>query len=117
MRITAHENLVQAYEPKFPDLAEHVLDPKAYKDAVLIIRNETDITKIDLSSILSPNHVCLWEITVHTAIRCTDPRFESPSKLTINIKMCFCGLCVNRFCCQGTTHESNLAARQTLACV
>jgi U4/U6 small nuclear ribonucleoprotein PRP31 len=68
--LTAHQNLIQAYDPKFPDLAELVLDPKAYKDAVVIIRNETDITKIDLSSILSPSQI----ITVSVASSTTNGR-------------------------------------------
>jgi U4/U6 small nuclear ribonucleoprotein PRP31 len=44
------------------------LDPKAYKDAVLLIRNETDITKIDLSSILSPSQIITVSVASSTTI-------------------------------------------------
>jgi U4/U6 small nuclear ribonucleoprotein PRP31 len=67
---TAHQDLIDAYKPKFPDLADLVMDPLSYKNAVQQIGNEMDVTRIDLSSILSPNQV----ITISVASSTTTGR-------------------------------------------
>lgn len=66
----AHTDLMDAYNPKLPELADLVTDPLRYKNAVQQIGNEMDVTKIDLSSILSPNQV----ITISVASSTTSGR-------------------------------------------
>ena len=74
---TAHHGLIDAYSAKFPDLAELVLDPHSYKNAVQQIRNEMDVTKVDLSSILTPNQI----ITISVASSTTMGRPLTESEL------------------------------------
>ena len=75
----AHQDLIDAYNEKFPELAELVLDPHTYKKAVQQIRNEMDVTKVDLSSILSPNQI----ITISVASSTTTGRPLTEEELKI----------------------------------
>lgn len=65
---TAHQDLIDAYSAKFPDLAELVLDPSSYKNAVQQIRNEMDVTRVDLSSILTPNQIITISVAGSTTM-------------------------------------------------
>jgi U4/U6 small nuclear ribonucleoprotein PRP31 len=67
---TAHENLVDAYNPKLPELADLVRDAHRYKNAVQQIGNEMDVTTVDLSDILTPNQI----ITISVASSTTSGR-------------------------------------------
>lgn len=67
---TAHQNLVDAYNHKFPELTDLVRDPLRYKNAVQQIGNEMDVTMIDMSSILTPNQI----ITISVASSTTSGR-------------------------------------------
>lgn len=66
----AHLELIATYEPKFPELADLVTDPFHYQQAVSMIENEVDITKVDLSSFLTPNQI----ITISVAGSTTSGR-------------------------------------------
>jgi U4/U6 small nuclear ribonucleoprotein PRP31 len=65
---TAHQDLIDAYSAKFPDLAELVLDLSSYKNAVQQIRNEMDVTRVDLSSILTPNQIITISVAGSTTM-------------------------------------------------
>lgn len=66
----AHLDLIATYEPKFPELADLLTDPFHYQKAVSMIENEVDVTKVDLSSFLTPNQI----ITISVAGSTTSGR-------------------------------------------
>ncbi|GBG27668.1 U4/U6 small nuclear ribonucleoprotein Prp31 [Hondaea fermentalgiana] len=49
-----HGVLTEAYGQRFPELETQVPDPRAYARAVQLIGNESDMARLDLSSVLSP---------------------------------------------------------------
>ena len=64
----AHQDLMDAYSAKFPDLAELVTDPKSYANAVKQIGNEMDVTRVDLSQILTPNQIITISVACSTTL-------------------------------------------------
>lgn len=68
----AHEELAKAYKPKFPELEELLPNHLHYKNAVCIIGNETDLTKVngELNEILTSNQI----ITISMAMSTTSGR-------------------------------------------
>jgi U4/U6 small nuclear ribonucleoprotein PRP31 len=79
-----HLQLQQAYQLKFPELADLITDPLQYLSAVQAIWNETDVTKIDLSSILTPNQI----ITISVAGSTTAGRLLTEEELQELKKIC-----------------------------
>ena len=64
----AHEQLANAYKPKFPELEELLPNHLHYKNAVRIIGNETDLTKVneELNKILTSNQIMTISIAGST---------------------------------------------------
>ena len=75
----AHGDLCAAYKPKFPELEELVVDPIKYKNAVRVIGNEMDITKVNdgLNEFLSSNQI----ITISVSSSTTAGRPLTPEEL------------------------------------
>jgi U4/U6 small nuclear ribonucleoprotein PRP31 len=75
----AHGQLAEAYEPKFPELEELLPNHLHYKNAVRIIGNETDLTKIndELNEILTSNQI----ITISMAGSTTSGRILTETEL------------------------------------
>lgn len=48
-----HGVLTEVYGKRFPELQSHVPDPRAYARVVKLIGNESDMTSLDLSSVLT----------------------------------------------------------------
>jgi len=71
---TAHLELMQAYEPKFPELADLIVHPLQYKNAVQVIQNETDMTHIQdkLHNILSSNQILTISVAATTTSATTN---------------------------------------------
>jgi U4/U6 small nuclear ribonucleoprotein PRP31 len=57
-----------AYSKKFPELETHVLSPIDYARVVKRIGNETDLTSLNMSDILSNNHVMIVKVTASHSI-------------------------------------------------
>lgn len=57
--VKAHQDLCEAYKPKFPELEELVVDPIQYKNTVREIWNEMDLTKVNdgLNKFLTSNQI------------------------------------------------------------
>ncbi|KCV73064.1 hypothetical protein H696_00610 [Fonticula alba] len=49
-----HKYLLDYYKPKFPELASLVASPVEYARTILLIGDETDMSKVDLGSLLPP---------------------------------------------------------------
>ena len=66
--LRAHGQLCLAYKPKFPELEEILPNPIQYKNAVKVIRNETDISLVNdaLNRFLSPNQVLTVSVSGST---------------------------------------------------
>uniref|UniRef100_A0A7S4A9D5 NOSIC domain-containing protein n=1 Tax=Pseudo-nitzschia australis TaxID=44445 RepID=A0A7S4A9D5_9STRA len=75
----AHSNLTETYRPKFPELEDLLPNPLHYKNAIRIIGNETDLTKVndELNEILSSNQI----ITISMAGSTTSGRALTESEL------------------------------------
>ena len=75
----AHLDLCHAYAPKFPELQELIVDPLQYKNAVCVISNEMDVTKVNdqLNDILGSNQI----ITISVAASTTSGRPLSDTEL------------------------------------
>ncbi len=75
----AHGELANAYNPKFPELEELLPNPLHYKNAVRIIGNETDLTKVndELNEILTSNQI----ITISMAGSTTSGRVLTEDEL------------------------------------
>ena len=75
----AHGQLAKAYNPKFPELEELLPNPLHYKNAVQIIGNETDLTKVndELNEILTSNQI----ITISMAGSTTSGRVLTEDEL------------------------------------
>ena len=75
----AHLDLCHAYAPKFPELQELIVDPLQYKNAVCVINNEMDVTKVNdqLNDILGSNQI----ITISVAASTTSGRPLSDTEL------------------------------------
>jgi U4/U6 small nuclear ribonucleoprotein PRP31 len=75
----AHGQLAKAYEPKFPELEELLPNHLHYKNAVRIIGNETDLTKVndELNEILTSNQI----ITISMAGSTTSGRILTETEL------------------------------------
>ncbi len=75
----AHGELAKAYNPKFPELEELLPNPLHYKNAVRIIGNETDLTKVNdkLNEILTSNQI----ITISMAGSTTSGRLLTEDEL------------------------------------
>ena len=75
----AHGQLAEAYEPKFPELEELLPNHLHYKNAVRIIGNETDLTKVndELNDILTSNQI----ITISMAGSTTSGRILTETEL------------------------------------
>ena len=78
----AHRDLCDLYNPKFPELEELVVDPINYKQAVLLIGNEMDMTKPNvhdgLNEFLTSNQI----ITISVAGSTTAGRELTEDELT-----------------------------------
>jgi U4/U6 small nuclear ribonucleoprotein PRP31 len=63
-----HGDLATAYKPKFPELEELLPNPVQYKNAVRIIWNELDLTKVndELNDILNSNQVITISVSGST---------------------------------------------------
>ena len=68
----AHSDLCAAYKPHFPELEELIVDPIKYKNAVMVIGNEMDMTKVNdgLNDFLNSNQI----ITISVAGSTTSGR-------------------------------------------
>ena len=75
----AHGHLAKAYEPKFPELEDLLPNHLHYKNAVQIIGNETDLTKVndELNEILTSNQI----ITISMAGSTTSGRVLTEAEL------------------------------------
>lgn len=64
----AHLDLCHAYAPKFPELQELVVDPMQYKNAVRVICNEMDVTKVndELNNFLTSNQIITISVAAST---------------------------------------------------
>jgi U4/U6 small nuclear ribonucleoprotein PRP31 len=65
----AHLDLCRAYSPKFPELQELIGDPVQYKNAVRVISNEMDVTKLtdQLNLILGSNQIITISVAASTS--------------------------------------------------
>jgi U4/U6 small nuclear ribonucleoprotein PRP31 len=65
----AHLDLCRAYSPKFPELRELISDPVQYKNAVRVISNEMDVTKLtdQLNVILGSNQIITISVAASTS--------------------------------------------------
>jgi len=79
--LRAKHDLCEAYNPKFPELEELVVDPLQYMNAVRSIWNEMDITKVTdgLDSILTSNQI----ITITVAGSTTSGRMLNAEELQL----------------------------------
>ena len=75
----AHGKLAKAYKPKFPELEDLLPNHLHYKNAIRIIGNETDLTKVnnELNEILTSNQI----ITISMAGSTTSGRVLTESEL------------------------------------
>ena len=77
----AHQDLITAYSPKFPELDELLPNPIAYKNAIKVIQNETDLTLVNDLLIseakLTPNQI----ITLSVASSTSEGEPITPSQL------------------------------------
>mmetsp|Transcript_28391 Transcript_28391/g.76911 ORF Transcript_28391/g.76911 Transcript_28391/m.76911 type:complete len:553 (-) Transcript_28391:2840-4498(-) len=75
----AHSKLAETYRPKFPELEDLLPNPLHYKNAVRIIGNETDLTRVndELNEILSSNQI----ITISMAGSTTSGRVLTEAEL------------------------------------
>ncbi|KAG7348610.1 C/D box methylation guide ribonucleoprotein complex aNOP56 subunit [Nitzschia inconspicua] len=75
----AHAELAKAYKPKFPELEELIPNYVQYKNAVRIIGNEMDLTKVndELNDILGSNQI----ITISVAGSTTSGRPLNPNEM------------------------------------
>ncbi|KAG7337933.1 snoRNA binding domain protein [Nitzschia inconspicua] len=75
----AHAELAKAYKPKFPELEELIPNYVQYKNAVRIIGNEMDLTKVndELNDILGSNQI----ITISVAGSTTSGRPLDPNEM------------------------------------
>ncbi|KAJ3275667.1 U4/U6 small nuclear ribonucleoprotein Prp31 [Terramyces sp. JEL0728] len=65
--ITAVNNYIKDhYNPCFPELSQIILNPITYANAVKLIGNNMDLTKVDLKSILSSHDVMAVTVTATT---------------------------------------------------
>jgi len=55
--LNIHKYIRDIYLPKFPELENLILNPLEYVKVLLLIRNETDMNKVDLSSVLTQHTV------------------------------------------------------------
>jgi U4/U6 small nuclear ribonucleoprotein PRP31 len=64
----AHGDLCSLYRPKFPELEELVVDPIKYKNAVKVIWNEMDMTKVNdpLNEFLNSNQIITISVSGST---------------------------------------------------
>lgn len=76
----AHGELARTYKAKFPELEELLPNHLNYKNAVRVIGNETDLTRVndDLNEILTSNQI----ITISVAASTTSGRQLTASELT-----------------------------------
>ncbi len=76
-----YSDLVQAYQPKFPELEDLLPDAISYKNAIKVIQNEQDITmvneKLSTEAHLTPNQI----ITLSVASSTTAGQPLDPSQL------------------------------------
>jgi U4/U6 small nuclear ribonucleoprotein PRP31 len=77
----AHAELAKAYSPKFPELEELIPNYIQYKNAVRIIGNEMDLTKVndELNDILGSNQI----ITISVAGSTTSGRPLAPQEMEV----------------------------------
>ena len=77
----AHQRLADAYNPKFPELEDLLPNRLHYKNAVRIIGNETDLTKVndELNEILTSNQI----ITISMAGSTTSGRPLTDDELRV----------------------------------
>lgn len=77
----AHHKLAEAYNPKFPELEDLLPNHLHYKNAVRIIGNETDLTKVndELNEILTSNQI----ITISMAGSTTSGRPLTDEELRV----------------------------------
>lgn len=82
---TAHLELQQAYAPKFPELADLVVNPLQYKNAVSVIQNETDMTHIhdQLNTILNSNQILTISVAA-TTTSATQPTLSQSQLEKVN---------------------------------
>jgi len=67
----AHQDLITAYNPKFPELDELLPNPIAYKNAIKVIQNGTDLTLFNELLIseakLTPNQIITLSVASSTS--------------------------------------------------
>ncbi|KAG7675206.1 hypothetical protein Ndes2526B_g08067 [Nannochloris sp. 'desiccata'] len=64
--ITVYNFLRERYRPKFPELESLVHNPLEYAKVVEVVGNETDVTMVDLDSLLPPATVMVVTVTATT---------------------------------------------------
>jgi U4/U6 small nuclear ribonucleoprotein PRP31 len=86
-----HRFVVDTYSPKFPELESIVTAPLEYVRAVLLIKNETDMTRLPLETILPQTTVMVVSVTGST----TPGKPLSEEALSRALEGCeeFLGLC------------------------
>ena len=77
----AHEDLIHAYNPKFPELQDLIPNPIAFKEAIKVIQNEMDLTLVNeqltTEANLTPNQI----ITLSVASSTTQGEPLTPQQL------------------------------------
>jgi U4/U6 small nuclear ribonucleoprotein PRP31 len=61
-----HKFVRDHYKPKFPELEQLILNPLDYVKVVMQIKNESDLTQIDLASLLPPATIMVITVTATT---------------------------------------------------
>jgi len=64
----AHLELQRLYEPKFPELSDLLGNVLQYTRAIELLQNEMDVTKVDFSSILTPNQIITISVAGSTTL-------------------------------------------------